>query len=124
MRQVRAESKDLPVPPVPETAPGPPWPPAWMKRNPPPLKAPKAPPVTTTTAKPVSNAVSGSRPIKRRRTRQELVRLRQALHDLLEADHPMTVRQVFYRAVSAGLVAKTEAAYKNDVGRLLVQMRR
>jgi hypothetical protein len=36
----------------------------------------------------------------------------------------MTVRQVFYRAVSAGLVAKTEAEYRTTVGRLLVDMRR
>ena len=36
----------------------------------------------------------------------------------------MTVRQVFYRAVVAGLIAKTGAEYKNAVGRLLVLMRR
>jgi hypothetical protein len=67
----------------------------------------------------------GSRPIKRhRRTRNELDELKRRLFELLRADHPMTVRQVFYRAVSAGLVPKTEQAYKNSVGRLLVQMRR
>jgi hypothetical protein len=36
----------------------------------------------------------------------------------------MTVRQVFYRAVSAGIVAKTEQEYKNSIGRQLVLMRR
>lgn len=36
----------------------------------------------------------------------------------------MTVRQVFYRLVSAGVVAKTEQEYKGTVGRLLVAMRR
>ena len=40
------------------------------------------------------------------------------------ADAPMTVRQVFYRAVSAGLVGKTEVEYKRTVVRLLGQMRR
>jgi hypothetical protein len=71
------------------------------------------------------SALYGARPIKRkRRTKSELGRLEEALHGLLQQDHPMTVRQVFYRAVSAGLVPKTEAAYKNSVGRLLVQMRR
>lgn len=75
--------------------------------------------------KPTGESVYGSRPIKRpRRTRGELDRLHQALYDLLANDHPMTVRQVFYRAVSAGIVPKTEAAYKNSVGRSLVAMRR
>src|SRR5262245_22830654 len=67
----------------------------------------------------------GSRPTKRkRRTTAELGDLADALYGLLEADHPMTVRQVFYRAVSAGIVAKTEQDYKNSVGRTLVKMRR
>jgi hypothetical protein len=51
-------------------------------------------------------------------------RIRQALYDTLKADNPMTVRQVFYRLVSAGTIAKTEGEYKNTVGRLLVAMRR
>jgi hypothetical protein len=50
--------------------------------------------------------------------------IRQALYDTLAADNPMTVRQVFYRLVSAGVIAKTEGEYKNTVGRLLVAMRR
>ena len=36
----------------------------------------------------------------------------------------MTVRGVFYQATVAGIVPKTEAGYKNSVGRTLVQMRR
>ena len=36
----------------------------------------------------------------------------------------MTVRQVFYQAVVAGLVEKTEGEYKNTVARLLLEMRR
>ena len=35
----------------------------------------------------------------------------------------MTVRQVFYQAVSAGLIAKTEREYKNSIVRLLGKMR-
>jgi hypothetical protein len=74
---------------------------------------------------PTANAPYGSRPIKRRRrTNAELDRLREAMVEILSLDHPMTVRQVFYRMVSQGEIAKTEAEYKNTVGRLLVQMRR
>jgi hypothetical protein len=43
---------------------------------------------------------------------------------VLEDDNPMTVRQVFYRLVSAGVIAKTEAEYKQTVIRLLTEMRR
>ncbi|MGI8707257.1 MAG: hypothetical protein ACR2LG_03500 [Actinomycetota bacterium] len=46
-----------------------------------------------------------------------------AIYDLLGAEHPMTVRQVFYRLVSAGVVDKTEAQYKSTVCRLLTEMR-
>jgi len=42
---------------------------------------------------------------------------------ILEDDHPMTVRQMFYRMVSAGRIDKTEAEYNNAVCRLLVKMR-
>jgi hypothetical protein len=66
----------------------------------------------------------GSSPTKHRRTRRELEQLREALYAILAEDHPMTVRQVFYRAVSAGLIAKTEQEYKNSIGRQLVLMRR
>lgn len=45
------------------------------------------------------------------------------MFELLEREQPMTNRQVFYRLVSAGVVAKTEAEYKGTVGRLLVEMR-
>jgi len=49
--------------------------------------------------------------------------IRRALYDTLEADHPATVRQVFYRLVSNGTIAKTEAEYKQTVCRLLGEMR-
>lgn len=64
-------------------------------------------------------------PISRsRRTKVEMDRLRYALYEIVEHDKPMTVRQVFYRAVSAGIIAKTEAEYKQTIVRLLSEMRR
>jgi hypothetical protein len=50
--------------------------------------------------------------------------LREAIFDLVTAQQPMTVRQVFYRGVGFGLWNKTEADYKNVVCRLLADMRR
>jgi hypothetical protein len=47
-----------------------------------------------------------------------------AIYDLLEADNPMTNRQVFYRLVSAGVIEKTESAYKSLVCRKLADLRR
>jgi hypothetical protein len=47
-----------------------------------------------------------------------------AIVETLAADHPMTVRQVFYRLTAEGVIPKTEAAYKNTVCRLLADMRR
>lgn len=64
------------------------------------------------------------RPIKRaRRTKVEMERIREGLFDILDkGERPMTVRQVFYRAVVAHLVAKTE--YDGTVVRLLTELRR
>lgn len=50
--------------------------------------------------------------------------VRNALYTLLASEHPMTVRQVFYRLVSQGAIGKTEAEYKGTVVRLLGEMRR
>lgn len=64
-------------------------------------------------------------PIKRkRRTKKEIEVIRGAMHALLEAENPMSVRQVFYRLVSEGIIEKTEAEYKNTVCRQLGVMRR
>jgi hypothetical protein len=64
-------------------------------------------------------------PIKRdRRTKRELGTIREALYQTLAADNPATVRQIFYRLVSANVIEKTEAAYKTTVCRLLALMRR
>jgi len=49
--------------------------------------------------------------------------VREALLALVEANQPMTVRQVFYRAVAAGLVQKMESEYRQTIDRLLVDMR-
>lgn len=65
---------------------------------------------------------NGSRPIKCRRTRLEMDVVRDAIYDVLDDQHPATVRGVYYQVVSAGAVPKTEAQYKTVV-RLLVEMR-
>ena len=65
------------------------------------------------------------RSIKRsRRSRSEIEAIRVALYQVLADDNPMTVRQVFYRLVSSGAIAKTEMEYKQTVVRLLTEMRR
>jgi len=63
-------------------------------------------------------------PITRhRRGKAEMAAIRDAVIEVLQVDAPMTVRQVFYRLVSGGLIGKTEAEYKQTVGRLLTEMR-
>jgi hypothetical protein len=58
-----------------------------------------------------------------RRTKADIQALKDALFDLLAARHPQTVRQLFYQAVSAGWIEKTEADYKGVVVRLCGEMR-
>ncbi len=67
-----------------------------------------------------------SRPIKRRkrRTKGEIDSICESMHGLLAEEHPMSVRQIFYRLVGMGVVDKTEPEYKNTVIRLLGSMRR
>lgn len=66
-----------------------------------------------------------ARPINRhRRTRQEVEEIRAALYRLLSQEKPMTVRQVFYRLVSQGVIEKTENEYNSTVCRLLSEMRK
>lgn len=59
-----------------------------------------------------------------RRTKADIDAVEVAIYATLEADHPQTVRGLFYQLVSQGVVPKTEAAYKGLVGRLAVRMRR
>ena len=59
-----------------------------------------------------------------RRSKEEMETLRFALREIVFEHAPVTCRQTFYLAVSAGLIPKTESAYKTVVVRLLGQMRR
>ena len=58
-----------------------------------------------------------------RRTKAEIVAIRHAIVAVVEADPPMTVRQVFYQLVARGIVEKTEEQYQGTVIRLLTEMR-
>lgn len=60
----------------------------------------------------------------KRRSRSEVASIKIWLYDTLAENHPMTVRQVFYQAVSAGVIAKTETEYKQTICRLLTDMRK
>lgn len=66
--------------------------------------------------------VSESRPT--RRSRAQIATIKAAICDLLVEEQPCTVRQVFYRLVSDGVIGKTEGEYKSTVVRLLGEMRR
>ncbi len=67
--------------------------------------------------------VYGSSTVRRRRTNAELAALDDRLVELVAAEQPATLRAVYYRAVSAGLVDKTETAYRL-VGRQVLKLRR
>jgi hypothetical protein len=58
-----------------------------------------------------------------RRNKAAVTSIRDAIHDLLEEDHPQTVRQIFYALTVRGLIKKAEIEYQQTVVRLLVQMR-
>jgi len=67
----------------------------------------------------------GSRPIRRqRRSKSDMGDIREEIIKALSVDQPMTVRELFYRLVSQGAIAKSEAEYKSTVIRLLGEMRR
>jgi hypothetical protein len=61
--------------------------------------------------------------MSRRRTQREMELLREIIEHVVSSDHPMTVRQVFYRLVSLGAIEKSEASYRSVVVRLLTKMR-
>lgn len=71
-----------------------------------------------------STANSGARPTSSRRTKAEITALEDAMVELLAEEYPTTVRGMFYRMVSAGLIDKTENEYKNVTARLLLRLRR
>ena len=60
---------------------------------------------------------------RKRRTQAAMSDIRQGLIALAEEHAPATVRQIFYLAVSAGLIDKTETEYKATVCRLLSDAR-
>ncbi|MGI8857537.1 MAG: hypothetical protein ACR2JW_17525 [Thermomicrobiales bacterium] len=62
-------------------------------------------------------------PIRVRRTKEDMGYIRLAIYEALYEDNPMTVRQVFYRLVSTGVIEKAEGEYKQTVCRLLTEMR-
>lgn len=70
-----------------------------------------------------ATSANGASPTRRRRTAAEIEGIREAIWDVVFADSPVTVRQVFYRLVSGGAIAKTELEYKQTVCRLLTEMR-
>jgi hypothetical protein len=62
--------------------------------------------------------------IKRpRRLKSQVTAIRKAIREILEADHPQTVRQVFYALTVRGLIDKAEKEYQGTVVRLLSEMR-
>jgi hypothetical protein len=64
------------------------------------------------------------KPNRRRRTRAEMNRIRDAMVSLATENQPVTARQLFYLMVSAGVIDKTEAEYKQTVVRLTLELRR
>ena len=50
--------------------------------------------------------------------------VRHAIVSIANSGNGMTVRHLFYRLVSAGVVEKTEAEYDGTVARLAVELRR
>jgi hypothetical protein len=52
-----------------------------------------------------------------------MVEIKRQIYIALKKDQPMTVRQLFYRLVSLGVIGKSEAEYKRTVVRLTVEMR-
>ena len=69
-------------------------------------------------------SIYGTSPIKRqRRTKAEIEDLDAALQEIVEQFRPVTVRQVFYQAISRGLVPKSETKGYRVVQRRLVVLR-
>jgi len=63
--------------------------------------------------------------IKRsRRTRRQVEELENAIHAVAAAEKPVTIRGLFYRVVSKGLVSKTEQGYRQVQNRVLLMRRR
>jgi hypothetical protein len=71
-----------------------------------------------------SKTVYGTSALKRkRRTQEELQEIDNAIYEIAEDERPITVRGLFYRVMSLGLVPKSEKGY-SVVQRQALKMRR
>lgn len=67
-----------------------------------------------------SSTLYGTSPIRRRRSRGELEAMREAAVDIISGEAgQITIRHLFYRLVSAGVMEKTERDYKSLCGHLM-----
>lgn len=67
----------------------------------------------------------GTSTVKRsRRSKTEIADLEDAIYDVAAAERPCTIRGVFYRVMSQGLVPKTEPGYRQVQNRVLLMRRR
>ncbi len=65
------------------------------------------------------------RSIKRdRRSKAQIATLKSDIYSLLRDEQPMTIRHLFYRLTSKGVLEKNEKEYKGTLVRLLSDMRR
>jgi hypothetical protein len=60
---------------------------------------------------------------RERRSKDDIMKLRKALVQIVNQHRPLTVRHLFYLAVAAYLIEKIEAEYKNVIIRLTGEMR-
>jgi len=60
---------------------------------------------------------------RHRRTKARITGIKKSIIEILEADNPQTVRQVYYALTVKGKIAKTETEYQRTVVRLLTSMR-
>jgi hypothetical protein len=75
----------------------------------------------TDLVKPLASAIGHD---LQRRTTIEIATIKNAIYQTCQDEAPVTVRRLFYRLVSLGLVRKTETEYKHTVIRLATDMRR
>jgi hypothetical protein len=65
--------------------------------------------------------INGSSPLKRkRRTKNQMAALRQALWNIVAEMRPMTVRQVCYQASARGLIGKTDKDFDDAADQLTI----
>jgi hypothetical protein len=68
----------------------------------------------------VASDIKSKRP---RRTKTAISGIRKSILEILKADNPQTVRQVYYALTVRGAIGKTENEYQRTVVRLLTEMR-